>query len=88
MAALHNGGKLADGMVSTACQSSCPTQAIVVGDGNDADARVAKLRKDPRNYQLLAEINTRPAVTYLTKVRNRAPKPANVTKTHDHGHDH
>jgi len=85
MAGLRN-EKLKDGAVSTACQSSCPTQAIVVGDGNDADARVAKLRHDPRNYQVLAEINTRPAVTYLVKVRNRAAKAGAETKAHDHDH--
>ncbi|MBX3474929.1 MAG: 4Fe-4S dicluster domain-containing protein [Planctomycetes bacterium] len=87
MAALNNGGKLKDGAVTTACQSSCPTQAIVVGDGNDGDSRVAKLRQNPRNYQVLAEINTRPAVTYLAKVRNRAPRPV-AEKKAAHSHDH
>jgi molybdopterin-containing oxidoreductase family iron-sulfur binding subunit len=61
-----------DGEIRTACQQTCPTQAIIFGDKNDADTMVGRLeRKDQRNFGVIAEINTRPAVTYLTKVRNR-----------------
>ncbi|MBK9974376.1 MAG: 4Fe-4S dicluster domain-containing protein [Planctomycetes bacterium] len=84
MANLH-GQKVKDGSIRTACQSGCPTEAIVIGDANDPEARVVKLRQDGRNYQLLGEINTRPGVTYLAKVRNRAPK---AVESHEgHGHD-
>ena len=68
--------KLPDGAIRTDCQSSCPTNAIAFGDVNDKDSVVTRLLKDPRNYAVLAEINTRPAVTYLTKVRNRKAPPA------------
>jgi molybdopterin-containing oxidoreductase family iron-sulfur binding subunit len=59
--------------VRTACQSACPTQAIHFGDLNDPESRVAKLRKEPRNYGLLEDLNTRPRTTYLAAVRNPNP---------------
>ncbi|MBM3814158.1 MAG: 4Fe-4S dicluster domain-containing protein [Acidimicrobiia bacterium] len=66
--------KIRDGEVVTACQAVCPTQAIAFGDLNDPVSRVAKLKKDSRNYGLLTELNTRPRTTYLAKVRNANPE--------------
>jgi molybdopterin-containing oxidoreductase family iron-sulfur binding subunit len=57
-----------DGDVTTACEQSCPAQAIVFGDLNDPGSRVSQLGNDARGYHALAEVNTRPAVTYLKKV--------------------
>jgi MoCo/4Fe-4S cofactor protein with predicted Tat translocation signal len=59
-----------DGEILTACQSVCPTEAIVFGNINDPDSRVAKLKASPLNYSALAELNTRPRTTYLAQVRN------------------
>ena len=61
---------VADGEIVTACQAACPTEAIVFGDLNDKESRVAKAHADPRSYGLLAELNTRPRTTYLAGVRN------------------
>ncbi len=64
-------GGLADGAVQTACQQSCPAQAIHFGDLNDPTSKVARLQRDGRSYQVLAELNVQPAVHYLKVVRNR-----------------
>jgi molybdopterin-containing oxidoreductase family iron-sulfur binding subunit len=63
-----------DGEVQTACQQSCPADAIVFGDINDPNSRVAKLKRKALNYSLLPDTNTRPRTTYLGRVTN--PKEA------------
>ena len=62
--------KVQDGEVVTACQSACPTDAIIFGDINDPNSRVAKLKKEPRNYEVLADLNVRPRTSYLATIRN------------------
>ena len=59
-----------DGEVVTACQSACPTEAIVFGNINDPGSRVARLKASSLNYALLAELNSRPRTTYMAIVRN------------------
>jgi molybdopterin-containing oxidoreductase family iron-sulfur binding subunit len=66
--------RIRDGDILTACQQACPTGAITFGDKNDPNSRVARLKADSRNYQLLAELNTRPRTTYTAAVRNPNPK--------------
>jgi len=57
-----------DGDIQTACQQTCPTQAITFGNLKDEASAVAKLIRSPRAYHVLAEIGTRPSITYLRKV--------------------
>lgn len=59
---------IADGEVRTACQQTCPTQAIVFGNLANTDSQVSRLRRSPRHYGLLEELNTRPKTTYLGEV--------------------
>ncbi len=63
-----------DGAIVTACEQACPTEAIVFGNANDKDSRVAKLKAQQRNYTLLGELNARPRTTYLAAVRNPNPE--------------
>ncbi len=65
--------EIRDGEVLTACQSACPTDAIVFGNIKDRDSRVSQLKASPRNYSMVEELNTRPRTTYLAAVRNPNP---------------
>jgi molybdopterin-containing oxidoreductase family iron-sulfur binding subunit len=69
--------KVRDGEIVTACQQACPTQAIVFGDINEPDSKVTKLKAQPLNYGLLAELNTKPRTTYQAKLRNPNPEIEN-----------
>jgi molybdopterin-containing oxidoreductase family iron-sulfur binding subunit len=68
--AKNNGRPIKDGEVKTACQQSCPADAIVFGNINDPTSEISKTVKNPRGYHVLRELNVRPSVTYLTRVRN------------------
>ncbi len=64
------GQPLQDGAFKTACEQACPTGAITFGDLNDPNSRVSKLMEEPRGYYALSEINVRPSIRYMVKVRN------------------
>ncbi|MEZ6063562.1 MAG: 4Fe-4S dicluster domain-containing protein [Planctomycetaceae bacterium] len=66
------GMPVADGSIRTACQQSCPAQAIVFGDMNDSESAVSQAAAGPGRFGVLEEFNFRPAVSYLRTVRNRA----------------
>ena len=68
------GAPLPDGEIETACQMACPTEAIVFGDLEDQNSRVAKLHADRRGYALLPEVYTKPRNRYLTRILNPNPK--------------
>jgi Fe-S-cluster-containing dehydrogenase component len=69
--AKDRGDKVQDGELKTACQQTCPTDAIIFGDINDANSQVSKLRGDQRAFRVLETLNTRPSISYMTKVRNK-----------------
>jgi molybdopterin-containing oxidoreductase family iron-sulfur binding subunit len=74
MQARLGGRGLADGDVTTACQQTCPADAIVFGDVAAEESRVSAAKASPRNYVLLAELNNVPRTSYLARLRN--PDPA------------
>ncbi len=57
--------------VLTACQQSCPTDAITFGNVRDRQSAVAKQaeQNSGRAYHALQILNTRPGITYLAQVR-------------------
>lgn len=66
--------KIADGEIQTACQQTCPAEAIVFGDLNHEGSAVSEAHEDPRAYAMLGELNIKPRTLYLAMVRN--PNPA------------
>ena len=70
------GREVQDGDVQTACQQACPAQAIEFGDVRDPKSRVAAAKESPRRYDLLAELNTKPRTSYLSRLRNPNPELA------------
>ena len=64
---------LKDGDVRTACQQTCPSQAIVFGDIHDPETRVTGQKRNRRNYVLLAELGNKPRTSYLARIRNPHP---------------
>jgi len=63
-----------EGDIKTACQESCPGDAIVFGDISDENSEIARITQNPRSYQLLEQLHTLPSVSYVTKVRNMDQK--------------
>ncbi len=63
-----------DGEVTPACAQACPAEAIVFGNINDSESRVARVKRINRTYSLLGELNTQPRTTYLASIRNPNPE--------------
>jgi Fe-S-cluster-containing dehydrogenase component len=61
-----------DNDIRTACQTACPTEAIVFGNTNNPDSAVSKALKtaDELAFKVLEEINVRPVVNYSVLVTN------------------
>jgi MoCo/4Fe-4S cofactor protein with predicted Tat translocation signal len=66
--------RIKDGELQTACQQSCPANAIAFGNINDPNSLVSKWKAKSRNYGLLDDLNTRPRTTYLAEIRNPNPE--------------
>ncbi len=63
--------ELRDGEILTACQQSCPADAIQFGNLLDKESAVSKSNDTGRMYHLLESLHTVPTTSYLTKVRNK-----------------
>lgn len=61
------GREVRDGEVQPACVQSCPAEAMVFGDLNDPESRVARMAESGRTTQLLEELGTKPKVFYLQR---------------------
>ena len=80
----RRGEAVADGAIQTACQQSCPAQAIIFGDLNDPDSAVAQAVANPRRFGVLEEFNFQPIVSYLRMVKNRDQSDAATHAVPDH----
>jgi molybdopterin-containing oxidoreductase family iron-sulfur binding subunit len=65
------GEKLVDGAIKTACQQSCPADAISFGDLNDEASDVSVQAKKAQAFKVLDVLNTNPSVSYMPRVRNK-----------------
>lgn len=70
---------LADGDAKTACQTACPTNAIVFGNAHDKESALTKVRTEnpQRRFAVLEQLHVLPNVTYLAKVRNTDEEATN-----------
>lgn len=68
--AISEGRELKGTDVVTACQQACPTNAIIFGDANDPNSDISKFRNHNLSYHVLEELNIKPNVTYIAKLRN------------------
>jgi molybdopterin-containing oxidoreductase family iron-sulfur binding subunit len=65
---------LRDTDIRTACQTACPTGAIVFGNVNDPNTAISQHREHDLVYYALEEINVKPNVAYRAKVSNTNTK--------------
>jgi molybdopterin-containing oxidoreductase family iron-sulfur binding subunit len=63
------GAPVADGDIQPACVQSCPAEAMVFGDLNDAESKVSRLAENSRATRLLEDLGTKPKVFYLERGR-------------------
>ena len=66
-----------DGEIQVACAQSCPTDAITFGDMNDEASEITKLlnaERKGRAFGVIEEINVKPNISYLVKIRNKEEK--------------
>ena len=74
--------------ILTACQQSCPADAITFGDLNDKNSKVSKAFHSPRSYALLEELNAQPAVRFQTRIRNKKSLKGATHGGHSKGGGH
>ena len=86
---------LADGEATTACQQSCPADAIIVGNLHDKKSRIYREREDARAFAMLGGdpehghygLKTLPNVTYKSEiVRGNRAKAIENHHAKDGGH--
>jgi molybdopterin-containing oxidoreductase family iron-sulfur binding subunit len=88
MQAKREDRSIRDRDIVTACEQACPSEAIVFGDINDPESRVARLQDNDLSYGILEDLGTRPRTTYLAKLRNPNPALVPESTSDDHGAAH
>lgn len=68
--AKREGKSMKEVEVKTACQRTCPSNAIVFGDLHNPESEISKLFKNERSFSVLDELNVQPSIKYMTKIRN------------------
>ncbi|WP_420321557.1 TAT-variant-translocated molybdopterin oxidoreductase [Flagellimonas sp.] len=68
--AKREGRTVKEGEFQTACSAACSNGAMVFGDINNKESKIAELKEDDRMYHLLEHVGTKPNVFYHVKVRN------------------
>ena len=76
---------LKDGDIQTACQQSCPSNAILFGNLNDKKSKVRQAFEEKNAYSLLEELNTKPAVRYRTRIKNTKDDLSSIEADDHHG---
>ena len=75
--------RIKDGVVQVACEQVCPADAITFGDLLDKESRVLSKQADDRAYKLLPELNNKPRISFLARIRNPHPSLEAVTATEE-----
>ncbi len=63
---------LTDGAITPACAQTCPSGAIVFGDAHEPGSRLNHSKRDARGYTVFEQLNTKPGITYLSRVVHTA----------------
>ena len=79
---------ITDGEITPACAQTCPAQAIHFGNLNDPESGISATRENPRSYATLAELNIKPRVHYMARLRNPAGNSEqDAGGPPEHGHE-
>jgi len=68
--AIHENKKFDGSGVKTACQEACTTNAIHFGNSLNKEDEINTYRNNELGYYVLEELNIRPNVTYIAKLKN------------------
>ncbi|HEV3049617.1 MAG TPA: hypothetical protein VGX50_04875, partial [Longimicrobium sp.] len=74
-----------DGEVVPACVQTCPTEVFVFGNFSDRESAVSHAARSNRGYRALGELNTQPAIVYLSKVTLHEPNNGGHEPAAEHG---